>query len=1060
MKAKFFGRVIAITLSLCLLLSALSGSIVVSSAADSAIEIENMGDYACADFSNNRLFTLKGTKLYLTDLNYGGGYMLFDYAQIAPDSTLTLLDANVVGTKLYTLFSDSVICYLNIIDITQLQSYTNTLNFSCEKLIALENGDVMVTLQNGGSAFLFYLQSNGTYDFYPLTDHIDCFYGYLGNTIYYRTSAGLSYATFSRSGFVQSGKTISGVSAPAINRVGPMEFFGSNISASNKGEVYSVSNATLFTKELTFDRSGYTQSSGSLTTLIQGAGILIGANGVNTLTAYDTSSFEAVSSVQTVYLPYLLYSYGNTILCIEKNNDKYYFETFELSDFVLTEPTLINLNEESVYAGRTKNDLAKRYSEAIGGMNLSQPALSDYGSLNSPFAGTLIDSDVQASLIDFSNYLRYLGGLSGYEYGGDDVAQTVGKGSVLLRTVWSRYNITGHTPPQPTDMDDDFYNEAYSVCGGNISYGYGGTAYDQIKAIRSLNDDVQNASNHEIDSQGYHQGFNIPGHRNCFLQRGGNKLTYGYADRVLLQYYEYAQSNPNATGTITETGNNEAAYAWPSPGDFPVEEIDKDAVWTIYFNTDKLDISKHIPVVTITDLTTGERFVRNTEMHDVDGQREGYSTSNFWGKCLCFTPPKTNSYVGKSYKVTVENLIDEDKMPATVEYTVNFFNYEGEYTIDGMNYSMDPYGNLTPLSPPTEPTTAEPTTVEPTTVEPTTVELTTIEPTTIEPPTAEPTTLEPTTAEPTTLEPTTAEPTTAEPTTLEPTTEEPSTAERFLNIHSVSNTFDSQDYSVKITGNNDRISVSYYWNKDITVDSYKWNITYDAEKLSCFAYMTDRGSVNDFTEGNITSTWSNANNPIMFVEGEEFARFSFDVLSDGDTTVTFNIEEIIEHQEVVPTTTEEPTTLEPTTQAPTTAEPTTQVPTTAEPTTVAPTTAELTTAEPTTVEPSTAEPSTAEPTTAEPTMISPTTAEPTTEEPTVAPTTNPYAQYIIGDVNGDGYVDVLDATLVQKYSSEKTKLNDRQLYVADVNNDGIVDVLDAATIQKYAVEKISEFKKK
>ena len=93
-------------------------------------------------------------------------------------------------------------------------------------------------------------------------------------------------------------------------------------------------------------------------------------------------------------------------------------------------------------------------------------------------------------------------------------------------------------------------------------------------------------------------------------------------------------------------------------------------------------------------------------------------------------------------------------------------------------------------------------------------------------------------------------------------------------------------------------------------------------------------------------------------------------------------------------------------------------------------------------------------------MISPTTAEPTTEEPMVAPTTNPYAQYIIGDVNGDGYVDVLDATLVQKYSSEKTKLNDRQLYVADVNNDGIVDVLDAATIQKYAVEKISEFKKK
>ena len=93
-------------------------------------------------------------------------------------------------------------------------------------------------------------------------------------------------------------------------------------------------------------------------------------------------------------------------------------------------------------------------------------------------------------------------------------------------------------------------------------------------------------------------------------------------------------------------------------------------------------------------------------------------------------------------------------------------------------------------------------------------------------------------------------------------------------------------------------------------------------------------------------------------------------------------------------------------------------------------------------------------------MISPTTAEPTTEEPTVAPTTNPYAQYIIGDVNGDGYVDVLDATLVQKYSSEKSKFDDRQFYVADVNDDGNVDVLDAADIHKYASEIITEFKKK
>ena len=68
--------------------------------------------------------------------------------------------------------------------------------------------------------------------------------------------------------------------------------------------------------------------------------------------------------------------------------------------------------------------------------------------------------------------------------------------------------------------------------------------------------------------------------------------------------------------------------------------------------------------------------------------------------------------------------------------------------------------------------------------------------------------------------------------------------------------------------------------------------------------------------------------------------------------------------------------------------------------------------------------------------------------------------YLIGDVNFDGKVDVLDAALVQKHASGKSVLNSEQLEVADVNNDGHVDVLDAAQIQKYAAGIISEFDKK
>ena len=67
---------------------------------------------------------------------------------------------------------------------------------------------------------------------------------------------------------------------------------------------------------------------------------------------------------------------------------------------------------------------------------------------------------------------------------------------------------------------------------------------------------------------------------------------------------------------------------------------------------------------------------------------------------------------------------------------------------------------------------------------------------------------------------------------------------------------------------------------------------------------------------------------------------------------------------------------------------------------------------------------------------------------------------VIGDANGDGVVDILDATKIQMYASSKIVLNQDQLYCADVNDDGNVDVLDAAQIQKFAVNRISEFKKK
>lgn len=121
-------------------------------------------------------------------------------------------------------------------------------------------------------------------------------------------------------------------------------------------------------------------------------------------------------------------------------------------------------------------------------------------------------------------------------------------------------------------------------------------------------------------------------------------------------------------------------------------------------------------------------------------------------------------------------------------------------------------------------------------------------------------------------------------------------------------------------------------------------------------------------------------------------------------------------------------------------------------------TVQPTTAKPT-VQPTTAK-ATVQPTTAKAT-VQPTTAkatQPTTVQATTAPVTtqpsndnNNDTPYMIGDVNLDGHVDVLDATEISKYIVSISTLSDVQRELADYNHDGGINVVDATEIQKFVV---------
>ena len=78
--------------------------------------------------------------------------------------------------------------------------------------------------------------------------------------------------------------------------------------------------------------------------------------------------------------------------------------------------------------------------------------------------------------------------------------------------------------------------------------------------------------------------------------------------------------------------------------------------------------------------------------------------------------------------------------------------------------------------------------------------------------------------------------------------------------------------------------------------------------------------------------------------------------------------------------------------------------------------------------------------------------QPVTQKPTEAPTTKPVVvkKLLIGDVNLDGQINIVDATAVQRHIVEIALLTGDGLIAADTNGDGFYNIKDVTAIQYYA----------
>ncbi|MBN2247529.1 MAG: cell wall-binding repeat-containing protein [Coriobacteriia bacterium] len=261
------------------------------------------------------------------------------------------------------------------------------------------------------------------------------------------------------------------------------------------------------------------------------------------------------------------------------------------------------------------------------------------------------------------NFGRYLAGLPADVTLLDSRDLDGQYGAVLLQTEFS------HTPAQPPDMPDDFYERGLaSVGSSNIGYGYLDLESFQKSCLYD----------------GHPTNVARVGHRRWLLNPPMLYTGMGSAGTAYSQTmttYAFDRSRPE--GSV-----DYSFIAWPSAGLFPVEHAYQSLPWSITLNAARYDWDPSGHVVQLTRVSDGKSWTFDASDTDPSGEffSADFSYRGSDGNAFIFRPASTDlvgSYsAGEQYDVTLSGGIyaEGTRTPATVKYRTSFCALSGEET--------------------------------------------------------------------------------------------------------------------------------------------------------------------------------------------------------------------------------------------------------------------------------------------------------------------------------------------------------------------------------------------
>ena len=336
-------------------------------------------------------------------------------------------------------------------------------------------------------------------------------------------------------------------------------------------------------------------------------------------------------------------------LFVEYMDSKYNVYALIIDYEEFNNPSQILEITEHTTLNRTKEDIQAKYDELkiVNKANFND-VYDEEPSLKAPYAAGTINDKVKTDTLNQINYFRWLAGVNAVSIN-DKYMEHAQSGAVLLTTSSQLM----HKPAQPSDMTDEFYKKAVGATNASLGVYMSANISQYSPLAESIQGYVDDVYNIEPNV----------GHRLSIIDYKAKTTSFGYAEK-----YGVVDMFTVSSGTRTDDYT-----AWPSAGNFPVESINKNAMWSLGFDNKKYFIANDFELKL---KANGKEYSLNSGDFKMYLDKN-YSTFyyNLPSELITYlTDGKSKIQTNKKVEVELSGLANYEGNLCVIKYPVNFIS--------------------------------------------------------------------------------------------------------------------------------------------------------------------------------------------------------------------------------------------------------------------------------------------------------------------------------------------------------------------------------------------------